>query len=268
MANKEPGYVYILTNPSFREDWIKIGMSSRPVPERLRELDNTSIPLPFEIYATLKTVKFVVAEKHVHRMIDKLTSLRIRKNREFFNIHPTIALDIFKDVAEMLDDAVIEIYKEGDVIDRLSFEENPSLTTESRPKSELSIVEEEEDVQIQSDVPQPSQIIVSDFYFIKSKGRFCDAKGIYNSLNGHMTVVAGSVLSHGEVASFKGAELRRKMLAETTEDTEGGYVLKYDKDFDSVSAASNFVMGRSSNGWVEWKDEKGNTLESIEKNKV
>ncbi len=24
MNNKEPGYVYILTNPSFREDWVKI----------------------------------------------------------------------------------------------------------------------------------------------------------------------------------------------------------------------------------------------------
>ena len=27
MNNKEPGYVYILTNPSFREDWVKIGKS-------------------------------------------------------------------------------------------------------------------------------------------------------------------------------------------------------------------------------------------------
>ena len=26
--NNEPGYVYILTNPSFREDWVKIGKSS------------------------------------------------------------------------------------------------------------------------------------------------------------------------------------------------------------------------------------------------
>ena len=26
--NKEPGYVYILTNPSFREDWVKIGKNS------------------------------------------------------------------------------------------------------------------------------------------------------------------------------------------------------------------------------------------------
>ena len=59
MANKEPGYVYILTNPSFREDWVKIGKSSRPVDIRSKELDNTAVPLPFEIYATLQTLKSV-----------------------------------------------------------------------------------------------------------------------------------------------------------------------------------------------------------------
>ena len=42
MAEKEPGYVYILTNPSFREDWVKIGKSSRPVDVRSKELDNTA----------------------------------------------------------------------------------------------------------------------------------------------------------------------------------------------------------------------------------
>ena len=31
MSNKEPGYVYILTNPSFREDWVKIGKSENAV---------------------------------------------------------------------------------------------------------------------------------------------------------------------------------------------------------------------------------------------
>lgn len=55
MNNKnQEGYVYILTNPSFREDWVKIGKSSRPVDVRSKELDNTAVPLPFEIYATLK----------------------------------------------------------------------------------------------------------------------------------------------------------------------------------------------------------------------
>lgn len=47
MQHKEPGYVYILTNPSFREDWVKIGKSSRPVDVRSKELDNTAVPLPF-----------------------------------------------------------------------------------------------------------------------------------------------------------------------------------------------------------------------------
>ena len=55
--SSSPGYVYILTNPSFKEDWVKIGKSSRPVDVRSKELDNTAVPLPFEIYATMKTVK-------------------------------------------------------------------------------------------------------------------------------------------------------------------------------------------------------------------
>lgn len=110
MASKEPGYVYILTNPSFREDWVKIGKSSRPVDVRSKELDNTAVPLPFEIFATMKTVKYNEAEKHVHHYIERFTNLRIRNNREFFNVKPEEALNIFNDVAMLLDDAEIKIY--------------------------------------------------------------------------------------------------------------------------------------------------------------
>ena len=42
VKTNEPGYVYILTNPSFREDWVKIGKSARPVDIRSKELDNTA----------------------------------------------------------------------------------------------------------------------------------------------------------------------------------------------------------------------------------
>ena len=66
MTEKAPGYVYILTNPSFREDWVKIGKSSRPVDVRSKELDNTAVPLPFEIYATLKTEKYDIVENILH----------------------------------------------------------------------------------------------------------------------------------------------------------------------------------------------------------
>ncbi len=108
---KETGYVYILTNPSFKEDWVKIGKSSRPVDIRSKELDNTAVPLPFEIYATLKTCKYEQVEKLIHKTIDRLTDLRIRQNREFFNVSPAKALDILKDISTTLDDAEIdEVY--------------------------------------------------------------------------------------------------------------------------------------------------------------
>lgn len=109
---KEPqeGYVYILTNPSFKEDWVKIGKSSRPVDVRSKELDNTAVPLPFDIYATMRTVKYGEVEKLVHKTIDRLTDLRIRQNREFFNVDPQVALDIFMDIACAIEDAVIMRY--------------------------------------------------------------------------------------------------------------------------------------------------------------
>ena len=107
---KEPGYVYILTNPSFREDWVKIGKSSRPVDVRSKELDNTAVPLPFEIFATIKTAKYNEVEKVVHNIIDNLTNFRIRQNREFFNVAPQKALEILKEIALTIDDAVVTEY--------------------------------------------------------------------------------------------------------------------------------------------------------------
>ena len=116
MPDQKQGYVYILTNPSFKDDWVKIGKSSRPVDVRSKELDNTAVPLPFEIYATLKTAKYNEVEKQIHKQIDRLTDLRIRQNREFFNIRPDLALDIFRDVATLLDDAEIEVINKEEVV--------------------------------------------------------------------------------------------------------------------------------------------------------
>ena len=107
---KEKGYVYILTNDSFSEDWVKIVRSSRPVDVRSKELDNTAVPLPFKIYATIQTTNYTNVERIVHKQIDRLTDLRIRQNREFFNVEPTQALDILLDLATAIDDAVVMQY--------------------------------------------------------------------------------------------------------------------------------------------------------------
>ncbi len=129
---EKPGYVYILTNPSFKEDWVKIGKSSRPVDIRSKELDNTAVPLPFEIYATMRTVKYNQVEKLIHKTIDRLTDLRIRQNREFFNVSPQVALDILRDIATTVEDAVIENYVNGQFIEG---EESEECATSSKPRA-------------------------------------------------------------------------------------------------------------------------------------
>jgi hypothetical protein len=106
----EKGYVYVLTNPSFRDDWVKIGKSKRLPEVRGRELYNTAVPLPYEIYATLLTEKYNEAERMIHRSIDRISDLRINKNREFFNIAPESAYEILADIKELLgDEAIIEL---------------------------------------------------------------------------------------------------------------------------------------------------------------
>lgn len=132
MKNSEPGFVYILTNPSFREDWVKIGKSARPVDVRSKELDNTAVPLPFEIFATLKTVKYNEVEKLVHKTIDRLTDLRIRQNREFFNVPPQVALDIFRDIAITIDDAVVTLYQDNKPVEDVNPTEGEPLKKEPK----------------------------------------------------------------------------------------------------------------------------------------
>ena len=121
----DSGYVYILTNPSFRKDWVKIGMTERPVNIRSKELDNTAVPLPFEIYATLKTKHRRKVENLLHGMIDDLDpNRRIRKSREFFNINPETALRLLVRAADVFDEK-----------ENISREFNKP-TTEGQPKKE------------------------------------------------------------------------------------------------------------------------------------
>lgn len=136
----DSGFVYILTNPSFKEDWVKIGKSSRPVDVRSKELDNTAVPLPFEIFATLETSKYEKVEKQIHKQIDRLTDLRIRRTREFFNIKPEVALQIFRDVAELLDDAEILLYRDNKPIvsDSVKTEEKTSQKEKETSAQEMN----------------------------------------------------------------------------------------------------------------------------------
>lgn len=140
---KDTGYVYIFTNDSFRDDWVKIG-KTKNIKERLKTLFNTSLPLEFKVYATLQTTKYEAVEKIIHKQIDRLTDLRINQNREFFNVHPAQALDIFLDQATALDDAIIMRYIDGKPVQIFPVnevkQENKVEKKHSRPPFDFSMV--------------------------------------------------------------------------------------------------------------------------------
>jgi len=92
-------------------------------------------------------------------------------------------------------------------------------------------------------------------------GRGCNAKGFYSS-NG-FTVLKGSVIAQNTTSSFKGIEHREKMLQEYSAIEDGKLIMTSDKTFTSPSTAACFCLGRSANGWIEWKDKEGNTLDSV-----
>ena len=88
--------VYILTNESM-PDTIKVGITEN-LDRRIRELDNTSTPLPFECYYAVEVENASVIEKKIHEGLD---DKRIRQNREFFNATPEQAKAILE-IAEVM----------------------------------------------------------------------------------------------------------------------------------------------------------------------
>lgn len=83
--------IYILTNPAF-EGYVKIGKTTN-LKQRLRSLDNTSIPLPFRCAYAAKVTNVSAAEKLLH---DAFGDRRVRDNREFFEIDPMRVISALK----------------------------------------------------------------------------------------------------------------------------------------------------------------------------
>ena len=88
--------VYILTNQSM-PDTIKIGITDN-LESRMKQLDNTSTPLPFECYYAVEVQDAKAIEKKIHEGLD---DKRIRQSREFFNATPEQAKAILE-IAELM----------------------------------------------------------------------------------------------------------------------------------------------------------------------
>ncbi len=59
---------------------------------------------------------------------------------------------------------------------------------------------------------------------------------------------------------------RDEMIASGLLKKQGGhYILQENKLFASVSSAAAIVLGRRANGWLEWKNSEGKTLDELER---
>ena len=75
------GIVYVLSNPAF-DNYVKVGRTI-DLEQRLKQLDNTSVPLPFRCVFAVEVDDEVAVERLVHQAF---ADVRIRTTREFFEI--------------------------------------------------------------------------------------------------------------------------------------------------------------------------------------
>ena len=246
-TNKTAGWVYILTNPSFREDWVKIGKSSRPVNVRSKELDNTAVPLPFEIFATLKTEKYAIVEQNIHNWIDELTNLRIRHNREFFNITPEKAFKFLEKEARLLDDAELLRYDHNEPI-------GCETTTRTKEIKKKKLPETPRHKDVVSEWRTTRRGII---------GRMRISGGQYEVLPGSDICMNCEPQANEKVKKLR-LELQRS--GHIVQEANGQWKLKKTVPFSSPSSAAVFVLGGSVNGWDEWKNAEGKNLQTIREN--
>lgn len=98
--------VYIVTNQAM-PGIIKIGRTADPIENRIRTLDNTSVPLPFECFYAAEVPDSVGLER---ALLQAFEDHRVRSSREFFRLSP----DKPKVIIQLL--AIREVTPRRDVI--------------------------------------------------------------------------------------------------------------------------------------------------------
>lgn len=85
------GIVYVLVNDAF-DGYIKVGKTTN-LEQRLRQLDNTSVPLPFRCVFAVQVSDMDEIERLAHAAF---TDHRTRSNREFFEVDPHRVISALK----------------------------------------------------------------------------------------------------------------------------------------------------------------------------
>lgn len=89
------------------------------------------------------------------------------------------------------------------------------------------------------------------------------ARGVYGG--DKFQVLEGSEINLEKPVHLEKYNRQRKELYEKGDIVKQGdkYILKVTLEFNTPSGASDFVLGGSTNGWSEWKNKDGKTLDEV-----
>ncbi len=94
--------------------------------------------------------------------------------------------------------------------------------------------------------------------------RGCNAKGIFNETNHSIRILKGSLLPQSTAPSYRDGEKRNAIIASMSRPTEDGFwELQRDYVLNSPSTAASYCSGRSCNGWKNWINDAGQTLDEL-----
>ena len=162
--------VYILTNEAM-PGYIKIGRTSTSVQQRMRELDKTSTPLPFQCYYAARVEDDQKLERTLHAAFG---DHRVRSSREFFRLDPykarvvieLLALEDLTPKEDIFEDTESEaaVQKATRVSGRYNFSENGipvgSILEYVSDRSSLATVNDDNNVMFLGQVMSPSKAAV------------------------------------------------------------------------------------------------------------
>lgn len=226
-ASPEKGIVYVLSNKAFPDKdgkkVLKIGRTT-DLRKRLRVL-NIGVPEDYQVeYALeLDAEQYVPAETILHQLFHDKN-----EKREFYRIDLKTAISKMEQM---------RILTKGKDVTTLYKATNSSTTNKTNSAS--------------------SEVV----FVCRAKG--ANARGYYNVENKRFVVVKGSIIEPDTVSSFHNPEQRNEWIMQHCSTQKGKLLLKEDYTFNTPSQASEYILGRPSNGWADWKTEEGIPLKKV-----
>ncbi|MCL2557791.1 MAG: GIY-YIG nuclease family protein [Treponema sp.] len=123
MAETKKGIVYVLENPAM-PGLVKIGQTGNEIGNRLKELNTTGVPFPFDCLYACEVSDREQVEVALH---EAFRPYRVNPKREFFKINPEQAIVILR---------LLENGRGNDITSAVSAEIEKTVSAEERNASE------------------------------------------------------------------------------------------------------------------------------------